>query len=130
MSQQDSTSTWEMVFVVVIVCFLAIGFFTTFIVPNMVRGGTSNANICINNLRQIDAAKEEWALENRITNGDVVPTENDITPYIQLNSSGKIPPCPSGGIYTIGKLSVLPKCSIGTNDRQPHVLILEPERSH
>ena len=37
-------------------------------IPNFVKArATSQANACINNLRQIDAAKQEWALGKRQT---------------------------------------------------------------
>jgi len=54
------------------------------------HSGTNPANACINNLRQIDAAKNEWALENGKSNG-VIVTENNIKSYIKLDSSGNIP---------------------------------------
>ena len=41
----------------------------------------SRRNACINNLRQIDAAKNEFALEKGKKNGDPV-TATDIAPYI------------------------------------------------
>jgi DNA-binding ferritin-like protein len=65
-------------------------------------------NQCINNLRQIYAAKQEWALENNKTDGDI-PTEQDLVPYIL---GGVFPACPSGGTYTIGAVGVGPTCSI------------------
>ena len=65
-------------------------------------------NTCINNLRQIDAAKNQWALENGKKAGDLV-TEADIQPYL---TGGKMPTCPSGGTYTIGKVGENPTCSI------------------
>lgn len=68
-------------------------------------------NECINNLRQIDAAKNEFALENKKTNGYVV-TEDDIKPYIKLDANGNLPKCPAGGKYVIGKVGESPTCSI------------------
>jgi hypothetical protein len=68
-------------------------------------------NQCINNLRQIDAAKNQWALENNKTVG-AVPTAQDIAPYIKLDANGNIPGCPSGGAYTIGAVGVPPTCSV------------------
>jgi hypothetical protein len=68
----------------------------------------SQQNACINNLRQIDGAKNEFALEKGKKNGDDV-TEADIAPYIV---GGKMPTCPSGGKYTIGKVGENPTCSI------------------
>jgi outer membrane lipoprotein-sorting protein/predicted RNase H-related nuclease YkuK (DUF458 family) len=72
---------------------------------------TSQRNVCINNLRQIDAAKNEWALEKGKANGTAV-TEDDIKPYIKLDADGNLPKCPSGGTYTIGKVGEKPTCSI------------------
>jgi len=71
----------------------------------------SQRNACINNLRQIDAAKNEWALEKGKANGAPV-TEDDIKPYIKLDANGNLPKCPTGGTYTIGKVGEKPTCSI------------------
>jgi hypothetical protein len=49
----------------------------------------TDRNTCINNLRQIDAAKNQWA-ENGKT-ADAVPTAQDIAPYIKLDANGNIP---------------------------------------
>jgi outer membrane lipoprotein-sorting protein len=68
-------------------------------------------NACINNLRQIDVAKNEFALEKGKKNGDTV-TEDDIKLYIRLDANGNLPKCPSGGTYTIGKVGENPTCSI------------------
>jgi chromosome segregation ATPase len=65
-------------------------------------------NGCINNLRQIDGAKQQWALENRKT-AEAVPNAQDLAPYLRGNA---IPPCPSGGGYTLNAVSLLPTCSI------------------
>lgn len=64
---------------------------------------------CINNLRQIDAAKNEWKLENGKTTNDV-PTWNDILPNL---GKSQMPVCPDGGTYTIGRIGQPPTCSIG-----------------
>jgi hypothetical protein len=78
-------------------------------IPNFVKArDVSMENACINNLRQIQAAKNEWALEKGKTAGDV-PTDSDLTPYFQ---GGKFPVCPDGGTYTIGAVSNTPTCSI------------------
>ena len=42
-----------------------IGLLAAIAIPNFVRARqTAQTNACINNLRQIDAAKQQWALEN------------------------------------------------------------------
>jgi hypothetical protein len=65
-------------------------------------------NACINNLRQIDGAKEQWALEHNKKKGAAV-TEADIAEYIKGN---RLPVCPQGGHYTLGKTGEIPTCSI------------------
>jgi hypothetical protein len=91
-------------------------------IPNFVKARTtSQANACINNLRQIDGAKNEWALENNKTNGTPV-TVADIKPYIKPDASGNLPKCPAGGTYTIGVVGEPPTCSLGTTVTPAHVL--------
>ena len=65
-------------------------------------------NACINNLRQIDAAKQQWALENDKT-AYAVPSAQDLLPYL---SNLVFPVCPSGGTYTINAVGVPPTCSV------------------
>jgi septal ring factor EnvC (AmiA/AmiB activator) len=64
--------------------------------------------ICINHLRQIDAAKNQWALENNKTNG-ATPTAQDIAPYL---TNGNFPSCPAGGLYSINAIGEPPTCSL------------------
>ena len=65
-------------------------------------------NACINNLRQIDAAKQQWALVNNKTD-EAVPTALDLLPYLK---GGVLPVCPSGGTYTINAVGLPPACSV------------------
>jgi DNA repair exonuclease SbcCD ATPase subunit len=68
----------------------------------------SERNACINNLRQIDAAKQMWALEKNKT-PDAIPTVQDLLPYFK---DGILPVCPSGGTYAINAVGEAPTCSI------------------
>ncbi len=82
-------------------------------VPNFVKArATSCANACINNLRQIDAAANQFALERQLTTGTPIHFPNDLTPYIKLNSHGKTPSCPQGGVYEIRQVGQIPTCSL------------------
>lgn len=83
---------------------------------------TSPANACINNLFQINIAANEFALEHGLTNGAPIHYPNDLTPYIKLNSAGKIPPCPSGGIYQINRVGDIPTCSLSNTVTPAHFL--------
>ena len=65
-------------------------------------------NTCLNNLRQIDAAKNQWALEkNKAV--DAVPSEQDLLPYLK---DGVFPACPDGGTYSINGMDAMPTCSV------------------
>jgi hypothetical protein len=65
-------------------------------------------NACITNLKLIDAAKLQWALENNKPE-DAIPTAQDLLPYFK---DGVFPVCPSGGTYTINAVGQAPTCSI------------------
>ena len=67
-----------------------------------------SANACVNNLRTIAGAKDQWALENKKGTGDAVSAQ-DIQPYLRNNA---IPACPQGGAYTLNTVGALPTCSI------------------
>ena len=87
-----------------------IGLFATIAIPNFVRARqTSQMNACINNLRIIDAAKQEWALETGQQAG-ATPGSGNIVPYTGRAGS-LMPNCPLGGAgYTIGSLTTVPIC--------------------
>jgi len=62
---------------------------------------------CINNLRQIDAAKQQWAQQNNKPSGTPV-TPGDIARFLRGNI---LPTCPAGGIYLINSVGLPPTCS-------------------
>lgn len=64
-------------------------------------------NACINNLRLIESAKDQWAIEeNKPTGAEV--TAEDIQEYIRNG----IPVCPDGGTYTLGTVGNNAECSV------------------
>ena len=101
-----------------------IGLLAAIAIPNFVKArATSQANACINNLRQIDAAANEFALEQHKTTGYGINYPTDLTPYIKLNSASSIPPCPAGGNYTTPfSVGNNPTCTLGTGVTPSHVL--------
>lgn len=98
-------------FMVLLAWFVLVG-----LIPGLVAVQyVGSQNVCVNNLRQLDAAKNEWALETGAPNGALVPAD-DLTPYIQLDSKGHLPTCPQGGTYIIGRVGEEVRCSLGTSD--------------
>jgi len=101
-----------------------IGLLAAIAIPNFVKArATSQANACINNLRQIDAAANQWALEKGQTTGTAIGSSlaADLSPYIKLNSNGSIPPCPAGGTYALAIVGTNPTCTLSTLT-PPHAL--------
>jgi prepilin-type N-terminal cleavage/methylation domain-containing protein len=100
-----------------------IGLLAAIAIPNFVKArATSQANACINNLRQIDAAANEFALETGQSTGATINYPGDLTPYIKLNSANSIPPCPAGGTYSDPTVGNPPTCSLATSITPHHVL--------
>ena len=69
-------------------------------------------SLCVDNLRNIELIKLDWASNENKTINDT-PTWDDLHPYSLVRWSNNIPICPSGGIYTIGLVGKNPTCSIG-----------------
>lgn len=87
-----------------------IGLLAAIAIPNFVKARTtSQKNACINNLRQIDGAIQQWALEFK---KDPAATlgEAEVTPYLKNSVV-----CPSGGVafadsYAVTSVAVQPTC--------------------
>jgi len=100
-----------------------IGLLAAIAIPNFVKArATSQANACINNLRQIDAASQQFALEQHKTSNAAVNYPTDLTPYIKLNSASSIPPCPAGGNYACTTVGIPPTCDLSDTVTPSHIL--------
>jgi len=96
-----------------------IGLLAAIAIPNFVKARTtSQTNTCINNLRQLDAAVQRWALEINKASSDTV-TSTDVTPYMGRGSVGQWPTCPANGTYTVTDCQSKPVC---TQSTQGHAL--------
>ena len=87
-----------------------IGMLAAIAIPNFVKArASSHTNVCLNNLRQIQAAIQQWAMETRKGPLSVV-AEADVTPYMK-----NTPVCPAGGTtfadsYTLTDVATDPVC--------------------
>src|SRR5437667_12040341 len=67
-----------------------IGLLAAIAIPNFVQARkTSQTNACLNNLRQIDGAKQQWALEQGKQSADV-PVLDDIKVYLGRGTAGSV----------------------------------------
>src|SRR5437867_313166 len=79
-----------------------IGLLAAIAIPNFVRARTqSQMNACINNLRQLDGAVQQYALEQKLAS-TATYTMSAIRPYVKVDSTGNIPACPANGTYSPG----------------------------
>jgi hypothetical protein len=87
---------------------IPVGILSAIAIPNFVKARQSaQKNACLSNLRQIDGAKHQWALENKKAETDT-PTLSDLQPFLP---GKQLPLCPAGGTYTINPLPDPPQCS-------------------
>ena len=87
-----------------------IGLLAAIAIPNFVKARTTaQMNACISNLRQIDGAIQQWALDTK--QGDTATvTAADVLPYLKNSVT-----CPSGGktfaeSYSVTTVQARPTC--------------------
>ena len=90
-----------------------IGLLAAIAIPNFVRARqTAQAKSCVNNLRLIDAAKQQLQLEDAAA----TLSKTTVTPYLGRASGGNFPTCPKTvtDTYTLGDAVTKPTCSNNT----------------
>ena len=113
-SRMGGFSVTEILILVVLIALLAAVVVPRFFGKRPVYGAHM---ACITNLRIIDSAKEQWALEFQKKKVDT-PTGSDLQPYMGRGSAGELPFCPADPkqtfdtSYSLHNVGTKPTCKI------------------
>ena len=100
----------------IMIVVLIIGILVAIAVPNFVKARESaRTKACIANLRQIDSAKEQYGIDNRLSAGSTISGFSVLAGAGTTTYMKTTPQCPSGGAYTINALGTNPVCSFSAS---------------
>ncbi len=85
-----------------------VGLLAAIAIPSFVKArNASSQNSCINNMRQIDGAKEQWAMADDVNTG-----ASCVTSKVNLYLRGAVTPtCHAGGAYLYHEIGEEPECT-------------------
>jgi prepilin-type N-terminal cleavage/methylation domain-containing protein len=97
-------------FIEIMIVVTTIGLLSAIAVPNFQQArAMTQQNACLNNLKKIDVAKDQYALDNNTSTG-VIPSDLALSPYvkggIQIAKA-----CPSGGSISVNAIGSDPTCT-------------------
>jgi prepilin-type N-terminal cleavage/methylation domain-containing protein len=104
----------EIMIVVAIIALLAL-----IALPNFIQARESaRTTTCVANLRQIEGAKQTWAIETNQAD-DETPDADDLDPFITGSAAAISCPLQGDGLdddYTINNLETMVTCNSGDDD--------------
>ena len=95
----------------IMIVVLIIGLLAAIAIPGFARArNDARAKTCVNNLRLIEAAKDQWAMATNAAEGaNVTVADNE---YIQCFKGNAQPVCPVGSTaYTVNPVGTNPACA-------------------
>lgn len=109
--QRQKSRAFTLVEIMIVIMIIAV--LIAMAVPNFIRAReTSRRKTCIGNMKQIDSAKELWAMDNRAEAGDPVLMGDIAGPGKYMKGPATGPSCPAGGVYTVNPIGTNPACSL------------------
>ena len=119
---RNRKSAFTLVEIMIVV--LIIGILLAIAVPNFVHAReTARSKACIENMKQIASAEEQYAMDQKLATGATAPLMTVLVgPTAYIKST---PVCPSAGAYTINAIGTDPVCGIGVNTPAtyaPHII--------
>ena len=90
-----------------------IGLLAAIAIPNLLRAREhTQQTACILNLKAIEGAKANWALDHKRGSTDT-PTDADLFGVISYIRDK--PACPASGSYTLDQVDAKPACSVAAH---------------
>ncbi len=124
MRQAKGRSVRAFTLVEIMIVVAIIGMIIAIALPTFFRARElSRMRACQENQQKIDAAKEQWALENGVSGTASPDWENLVGVHAYIRKS---PECPASGEYTINNIDTNPTCSLSTQDSYPHEFTVRP----
>ena len=94
----------------IMIVILIIGVLMAIAVPSFIQARHSaRQSSCIHNMKEIETAKEQWAMDTKRNNGDSAAFTDLVGPTLYLKSA---PSCPSAGTYTVNPIGTVPACDV------------------
>ena len=119
----ESSGGWSWLWNLLIILFV-VGLLIAIAIPNFVGSRQIKINFIWNNLRQIDAAKNQWAFEHGFTNVEQFlqltnkPTEDALKPYLYKDDKSYVRPV-AGETYTINPMNKSPEAKLTREIEMP-----------
>jgi prepilin-type N-terminal cleavage/methylation domain-containing protein len=109
MNRRSGMTMLEIMIVVAIIGLLAV-----IALPSFLQSRTkTQEKICLNNLRLMDAAKEQAALAHMWANNRAVASGSaEETAVLEYMKGGLMPACPAAGTYAWNNIDQPPSCSV------------------
>ena len=109
--QLNTTRKSAFTLVEIMIVVAIIGLLAAIAIPNFIKAReASQTKSCIANLKQIEGAKQTWALETKQL-PSATPNDSDLYgPTVYIRDT---PVCPGPGAYTIGSITEKATC-VGT----------------
>lgn len=96
-----------------------IGLLAAIAIPSFVKArADSQQKACINNLRIMDSAKEQAAMEQKWGSTQAIGA-SEVTNVLAYVKGGATPSCPGGGTYAWNNIGTAPTCTITASHRLP-----------